>query len=93
MTEIERFSVYAPVLSAAPGDPPSSWAIEALVQGEPGALGDVVWLTLYRAVPIGAGLYLAGAKRRLVRNSVAASAAVSVTMIGYAWGRKKGWWA
>lgn len=80
-------------LRTVPGeDAPSTYAIEALVDGEPGALGQVVILTAARAIPIGIGLRVMGERRSLVKKSVGASAAITVTMIGYIVGRKRGWW-
>ena len=63
-------------LAQSAGDPPSSWAIESFVQGEAGAVGRVVWLTLWRAVPIGIGLRLVG-QRNTVKSAAAASSAVT----------------
>ena len=61
------------------GEPESTYAISALVDGEPGALPRVVGLTALRSVIIGGGLYVAGVRgARLYRGALAASTAVSV---------------
>lgn len=73
--------------------PPSTYAIAALVNGEPGAAGRVVTLTLSRAIPIGVGLRIAGQRERLVRSSLIVSTSITVAMLGYAYGRKRGWFA
>jgi len=71
--------------------PPSTYAIAALVDGEPGAFGRVVKLTLFRAIPIGVGLRIAGQRERLARSSLIVSASITAAMLGYAYGRKRGW--
>lgn len=74
-----------------PEAPPSTYAIAALVDGEPGALGRVVVLTLFRSIPIGVGLRLAGQRKRLVKTSVTVSSTITAAMLAYAYGRKRGW--
>lgn len=71
--------------------PPSTYAIAALVDGEPGALGRTVLLTLSRSVPIGIGLRLSGQRIGLVRNSLVVSTTITVAMLAYAYGRKQRW--
>ena len=61
------------------------------VDGEPGALGRVVVLTLFRSIPIGVGLRLAGQRKRLVKTSVTVSSTITAAMLAYAYGRKRGW--
>lgn len=71
--------------------PPSTYAIASLVDGDPGALGRVVLLTAFRAVPVGVGLRLMGHKQKLVTTSLAVSPSITAAMIAYAYGRKRGW--
>lgn len=72
--------------------PPSDYAITALVEDEPGAIGRVLWLTAWRAVPIAVGLYLVGDRQNLAKKSLGASTSLTVVLYGYILGRKKGWW-
>lgn len=64
---------------------PSETAAKALIRGEPGALGSVLYWTLWRAGVIGAGLYVAGERERLVRNALAGALAVEVGVLLFAW--------
>ena len=71
-------------------DLPSADAAKRLIDGESGALGSVIGTTLARAVLIGAGLHVAGTPRaRLVKESIAASLAIEVFVLGYLWYEKK----
>lgn len=93
MSALARFDAFAlGQYPPEPQAPPSTYAIAALVDGEPGALGRVVVLTAFRAVPVGLGLYLVGDRERLIKKSLAVSGTISLAMIGYALGRKRGWW-
>ncbi len=62
--------------------PPSTYAIAAWVDKEPGAGGRVAGLTLERAFFIGTGLFLAGFRGAdLLKGALAASA----TVTGWIW--------
>lgn len=68
----------------APQAPPSSYAIAALLEGEPNALDRVVRLTLKRVLFIAPGLFLAGRRgENLVKESLAASASITVLLTFY----------
>lgn len=77
--------------------PPSTYAIQALVNGEPGAFQRVVGLTLLRTALIVPGLWLAGKAFReepftgakLVGSSFLASSTITLGMYGYAFVRTK----
>jgi hypothetical protein len=74
-----------------PAQPPSKYAIDALVLGEPGALQRVAGLTLLRSAIIAPGLYAAGyvfqepglRGPKLIGSSLLASATVTLGMLGY----------
>jgi hypothetical protein len=59
--------------------PPSSYAIAGALEGEPGAWGRVVLVTLARAFCIAPGLYLGGVRGRQI---VTGSAMAAVTITG-----------
>lgn len=66
------------------GSPPSTYAILALLEGEPGALGRVAVGTAQRMVLIAPGLWLAGFRGRdLLAGTAAASASVTLGLIAY----------
>lgn len=67
-----------------PQAPPSTYAIAALADGEDGALGRVIALTLIRAVPVGAGLMLAGEREGLVKKSLVVSTTITASMLALA---------
>lgn len=71
-----------------PQAPPSTYAVAALIDGEPGALPRVVGLTLLRAVPIGVGLYIAGERKHVVRNATIVSTTLTAGMLAYVLWRK-----
>ena len=64
---------------------PSETAAKALLRGEPGGLSSVVFWTLFRAGVIGAGLYAAGEREKLVRYAVAGALAVELGVLFFAW--------
>lgn len=64
---------------------PSETAARALIRGEPGALGSVLYWTLLRAGIIGAGLYAVGDREHTVRNALAGALAVEVGVLLFAW--------
>lgn len=62
--------------------PPSDYAIDALVHGQPGGLPRTLGLTAARSLLIAPGLYLAGLRGRgLLTASVAASASITLGML------------
>jgi len=63
---------------------PSETAAKALLRGEPGALGQVVLWTVFRAGVIGAGLYAAGERDRLARYAFAGALAVELGVLYFA---------
>lgn len=66
--------------------PPSTYAIAALLDGEPGAAQRVAVLTLQRAVIVGLGLWAVGIRGgSLTRGALAGSAAITAWIAaGYA---------
>jgi hypothetical protein len=60
-------------------EPPSTYAIAAFMQGQPGSLGRVVNLTLSRMVFIAPGLYIAGIREPRELLKMTASVSVSLT--------------
>ena len=64
---------------------PSETAARALIRGEAGGLGAVVYWTLLRAGLIGTGLYVAGERQNLMRNAIAGALAVEVGVLLFAW--------
>jgi hypothetical protein len=77
----------APIQTGQRGSPPSTYSILALLEGQPGAVGDVVENTLLRMLLIAPGLWLVGLRgRQLVLSTAAASASITVGLTGYyAW--------
>lgn len=66
-----------------PKAPPSSYAIAAALEGEPGALGRVFFGTLQRSVFIVPGLLLAGLRGEpLVRTALLASTSITYCFFG-----------
>jgi hypothetical protein len=67
------------------GSPPTTYAILALLEGEDGALGRVVWATVRRALFVAPGLFIAGVKnpQRLALQSFAASASITACLTAY----------
>lgn len=63
-----------------PSMPPSSYAIDDLLDGRPGALVDTAMLTAGRVLLIAPGLYLAGS-RDILRTSVYVSASITLGML------------
>lgn len=62
---------------------PSSEAAMRLVQGDPSASIAVVTTSLLRAGLIGVGLFLAGEREHLLRNSLAAAGAIETFVLGW----------
>lgn len=77
--------------------PPSTYAIQALVNGEPGAFQRVVGLTLLRTALILPGLWVAGKAFReesfsgpkLIGSSFLASTTITLGMYGFAFVKTK----
>lgn len=70
--------------------PPSSYAIAAAIDGEPGAWGRVLTVTLARAFIIFPGLYLGGIRgKHLLTGSLAASSTITAMLFGM-YAAKKG---
>lgn len=64
--------------------PPSDYAIYSLVQGKPGALVEVAWLTAERTVLIFPGLWLAGFRgSSLLKATLAATLSITAGLIVY----------
>ena len=61
------------------GEPPSTYAIAALMEGQPGSIGRVANLTLSRMVFIAPGLFLAGVRDPKKLLTLTASVSVSLT--------------
>lgn len=70
---------------SSPATLPSSDAVADLLDGKPGALLGVVGSTLLRAGLIGAGMYVAGFRKRkqLVRGSIAGALAIELFVFGW----------
>lgn len=79
----------ASLSATPPGFPPSSYAIDDLVQGRPGAVMQTAVLTLSRVVMIAPGLWIAGQRRRLFRTSVIVSTMITFGMIGMKWAERR----
>jgi hypothetical protein len=62
---------------------PSQQAAADLLEGRPGAIGDVLATMLGRAVILGLGMYAAGERKHLVRNAVGATLAVEAFVLLY----------
>jgi hypothetical protein len=62
---------------------PSSQAALDLVEGKPAAIVPVLGSMLGRAALIGAGLFVVGERRNLVKYSAAAAVAIELFVIGY----------
>ena len=64
---------------------PSGDAADRLVAGAPGGLTSVALTTAARAALVGSGLLLAGfRKKELLRGTIAATAAIEVFVLGWA---------
>lgn len=63
--------------------PPSTYAIAAWLDGEPGAFSRVVLLTTVRALPIGVGMALVGHRERIVRDALIVSGVLTLGMALY----------
>ena len=74
------------------GSPPSSYAIQALLEGEEGSVGRVLEATMLRTVFVMPGLYFATPYRgrRLLHVSLAASGSITLALILYYALRKNG---
>ncbi len=71
-------------MSEQRGSPPSTYAILALLEDQPGSAERVAWATFRRMALIAPGLWLAGLRgRELVRGSVASSLTITLGLIGY----------
>lgn len=75
--------VAAPEAEKHPCTLPSGVAACRLIEGDAAAVPSVLGWTAVRAIAIAAGLYAVGARKHLVRNSVAASVAVEVLVLGH----------
>lgn len=62
---------------------PSARSANRLVNGDPWAIFAVVRDVLFRAVLIGAGMWLVGARDNLTMNAIAGSVAIETFVIGY----------
>jgi hypothetical protein len=73
-----------------PQSPPTSYAIAALVEDEPGALTAVGKVTLQRALFMSPGLLLAGvAPRKVIKTALLTSASISGMLYLYYSTKKK----
>jgi hypothetical protein len=74
------------------GSPPSSYAIQALLDGEEGSVGRVVEATLLRTAFLLPGLYLTTPYRgrQLLTVALASSGSITVSLILYYALRKNG---
>ena len=64
------------------GNPPSDYAIEALVRGRRGGLPRTLGLTAMRSLLVAPGLYFAGMRgKKLLVGALAASASITLGMI------------
>jgi hypothetical protein len=71
--------------------PPSTYAIEDMLDGVPGALPRVAGLTALRALIIAPGVYIGSPRippAQLVKTSIAVSASVTVGMALWYWLKK-----
>ena len=68
-------------LSLGPGYPPSTYAIDDLVEGRDGGLARTAVLTLARTAIIAPGLWLAGHRTGIARTSLIVSGTVTLGMI------------
>jgi hypothetical protein len=65
--------------------PPSAGSATRLVRGVPGSLAEAGLHTMFRAVLVSTGCYLAGFRdRKLLRCSVAGAIAIEVFLVGWA---------
>ena len=60
---------------------PSVVAAQKFWRGESGALGSILWSMTERAAIIGAALYLAGERKRLLRYTLATTAAIEAVVL------------
>lgn len=60
---------------------PSVSSAEAFWLGEPGAVGKLILSTLGRSTVIGAGLFIAGERRHLVKYSLFAATAIEIMVL------------
>lgn len=70
--------------AALPPALPSASSALALARGEPGALPVVVVHTALRAGIIGAGLYVSGQRRNIVRTALVSSMAIEAFVLCWA---------
>jgi hypothetical protein len=63
---------------------PSAGSAMAFVRGEPGAFPVVLLHTVVRAGIIGAGLYVAGTRRNVLRTAVVSSLAIETFVLCWA---------
>lgn len=63
---------------------PSAGSALAFVRGDPGALPVVVFHMAARAAIIGAGLYVAGTRRNIVRTALVSSMAIETFVLCWA---------
>ena len=74
------------------GSPPSSYAIAAALDKEPGSTGKVIMGTLMRSMFIAPGLGLSGLRgESLVRAALLGSASITASLFGLYTLRRKGY--
>ena len=66
------------------GSPPSTYAILAVLENQPGSAERVAWATTRRMALIAPALWIAGFRGRdLVRASVASTLGITLGLLGY----------
>jgi len=60
---------------------PSVSSAEAFWLGEPGSVGKLIMSTLGRSTVIGAGLFIAGERRHLIKYSLFAATAIEIMVL------------
>lgn len=79
---IDLSGLAAPLSEIPIGYPPSTYAVDDLVEGRPGGLGRVLILTAMRAAFVAPGLYLAGQRKDMIKTSLFVSGTITLGMIG-----------
>ena len=68
---------------------PSQAAANRLLEGEPGALSDVVLSVAFRSALISVGLYAAGLREeKLLKGAIYSALAIETFVVGYTWASK-----
>lgn len=70
-------------------DVPSGRSAKSLIKGEEGAIKVVAMHWLGRSAIVGTGIYLAGGREGLVKQSLAGAAAIEVSLLAWAAAQKK----